>query len=137
MLEPYYKNYGRRCRPLRRPEGFSGCSSGWRGPRIFRLEPPGRFRAAGHSPRPRGIILNTPNNPSGRGSSTGGGGGAHWGVRDLGGGSFGSFEIEGVAALCLEHDLLAIPPIEIYEHILYVGGPQSHLAHLSRGVNYG
>jgi aspartate/methionine/tyrosine aminotransferase len=93
VLEPYYENYG--------PDAVL-CDAE---PVFLRLEGPD-FRLdpqalrALVTPRTRAIILNTPNNPSGR--------------------VFDREEMEGVAALCLEHDLLAITD-EIYEHILYEG----------------
>jgi aminotransferase len=58
---------------------------------------PDRLRAA-FSPRTKAIIVNTPNNPSGR--------------------VFTLAEMEAVAALCREFDALCITD-EIYEHILY------------------
>lgn len=93
VLEPYYENYG--------PDAVL-CDAE---PVFLRLEAPDfrldpqRLRAL-VTPRTRAIILNTPNNPSGR--------------------VFDREEMEGVAAVCLEHDLLAITD-EIYEHILYEG----------------
>lgn len=58
---------------------------------------PERLRAA-FSPRTKAIIVNTPNNPSGR--------------------VFTLAEMEAIAALCREFDALCITD-EIYEHILY------------------
>jgi aspartate/methionine/tyrosine aminotransferase len=58
---------------------------------------PDRLRAA-FSPRTKAIIVNTPNNPSGR--------------------VFSMSEMESIAALCREFDALCITD-EIYEHILY------------------
>ena len=93
VLEPYYENYG--------PDAVL-CDAE---PVFLRLEGPD-FRLdpqalrALVTPRTRAIILNTPNNPSGR--------------------VFDREEMEGVAALCREHNLLAITD-EIYEHILYEG----------------
>jgi aminotransferase len=52
------------------------------------------------TPRTRAIVLNTPNNPSGR--------------------VFDREEMQMVAELCQEHDILAITD-EIYEHIVYEG----------------
>ncbi len=52
------------------------------------------------TPRTRAIVLNTPNNPTGR--------------------VFSREELEGLAALCLKHDLIAFTD-EIYEHIIYEG----------------
>ncbi|HUF50644.1 MAG TPA: aminotransferase class I/II-fold pyridoxal phosphate-dependent enzyme [Longimicrobiales bacterium] len=50
------------------------------------------------SPRTRALIINTPNNPTGR--------------------VFTRVELEAIAGLCVEHDLIAFTD-EIYEHILY------------------
>ena len=52
------------------------------------------------TPRTRAIILNTPNNPTGR--------------------VFSHAELEAIAELCRRHDLIAFTD-EIYEHILYEG----------------
>jgi aspartate/methionine/tyrosine aminotransferase len=91
--EPFYENYGPDAilcdaRPvhlaLEAPD--------------FRLDP--ERVAALITPRTRAIILNTPNNPTGR--------------------VFDRDELEAVAELCRRHDLLAITD-EIYEHILYEG----------------
>jgi aspartate/methionine/tyrosine aminotransferase len=93
VLEPFYENYG--------PDAIL-CDAR---PVFLRLEAPD-FRLdvdalrALVTPRTRAIILNTPNNPSGR--------------------VFDRTELEGVAAICREHDILAITD-EIYEHILYEG----------------
>lgn len=56
--------------------------------------------ARAFSPRTRAIIVNTPNNPTGR--------------------VLTRAELEGVAALCIRHDAYAITD-EIYEHIRYTG----------------
>ena len=69
------------------------------------LEPPDfdfdpeRLRAA-FTPRTRAIVFNSPNNPSGK--------------------VFSRAELQAIAELCREHDLLAITD-EIYEHIVYDG----------------
>jgi aspartate/methionine/tyrosine aminotransferase len=52
------------------------------------------------TPRTRAIIINSPNNPSGR--------------------VFSRAELQGLADLCIEFDLLAITD-EIYEHLVYEG----------------
>lgn len=91
--EPFYENYG--------PDAILAGAT----PRFVTLEAPAfrldpdRLRAA-LTPRTRGIVLNTPNNPTGR--------------------VFDSEELEGVAALCREHDLIAVTD-EIYEYITYSG----------------
>jgi aminotransferase len=91
VFEPFYENYvpdaaisGARLVfvPLEEPD--------------FTFDPE-RLRAA-FSPRTKAIIVNTPNNPSGR--------------------VFTRQELETIAALCQEFDALCITD-EIYEHILY------------------
>jgi aminotransferase len=91
MFEPFYENYG--------PDAhLSGADR-----RIVPLYPPDwRFdrdelrRAFG--PRTKAIILNSPNNPTGR--------------------VFSREELLYIASLCQEFDALAITD-EIYEHIIY------------------
>jgi aspartate/methionine/tyrosine aminotransferase len=56
--------------------------------------------ARAFSPRTRAIIVNTPNNPTGR--------------------VFTRLELEGIAELCRKHDAYAVTD-EIYEHIRYTG----------------
>ena len=92
VFEPFYENYG--------PDTIlCGAKPVW-----IPLDPSGELDfdriAAAFNQRTRAIILNTPNNPTGRVYSR----------RDL----------EALAALCIEHDALAITD-EIYEHILYDG----------------
>jgi aminotransferase len=60
---------------------------------------PGRLARA-VTPRTKAIIFNSPNNPSGK--------------------VFSRADLQGIADLCLRHDLLAITD-EIYEHIVYDG----------------
>ena len=102
VFEPYYENYvpgvtmvgGRPVFvPLEEPD--------------FRVDPQ-RLRRA-FSPRTKGIIVNTPNNPTGRVLS-----------RD---------ELEVIASLCQEFDAVAITD-EIYEHIAYDGYQHISLATL-------
>jgi aminotransferase len=101
VFEPFYENYG--------PDAvLCGGRPVW-----IPLEPESpldfdRLRAA-ISSRTRAIILNTPNNPTGR--------------------VFDRDELEGVAALCRTHDLLAFTD-EIYEHIRYEGAEHVPLATL-------
>jgi aspartate/methionine/tyrosine aminotransferase len=93
IFEPFYENYG------------PGCIMSQAEPVYVPLEPPDfsfdpdRLRRA-VSPRTRAIIFNSPNNPSGK--------------------VFSRAELQLIADVCLEHDLLAITD-EIYEHILYDG----------------
>ena len=56
--------------------------------------------AAAFSDRTRAVIINTPNNPTGR--------------------VFSADELSGIAALCIQHDAYAVTD-EIYEHIVYTG----------------
>jgi aminotransferase len=91
VFEPFYENYV--------PDA---AISGARLVYVPLEEPsfavdPDRLRAA-FSPRTKAIIVNTPNNPSGR--------------------VFTLDEMETIAALCREFDALCITD-EIYEHILY------------------
>jgi aminotransferase len=102
VFEPVYENYG--------PEAIlSGAT-----PRYVTLHAPDwtfdpdDLRAA-VTPKTRAIILNSPHNPTGK--------------------VFSQAELEIVAALCREHDLLAITD-EIYEFITYDGVPHVPLASL-------
>jgi aspartate/methionine/tyrosine aminotransferase len=93
VFEPFYENYvpdaamsgARLVFVTLRGEGFS-------------FDPDELRRA--FSPRTRAIIVNTPNNPSGK--------------------VFTRAELQQIAALCQEFDTLCITD-EIYEHILYDG----------------
>src|SRR5688572_2156130 len=93
VMEPFYENYG--------PDAVL-CGAA---PVYLTLEAPGyeidgdRLRSL-ITPRTRAIVLNTPNNPTGR--------------------VFTRDEMETIASVCREHDLLAITD-EIYERILYQG----------------
>ncbi len=71
----------------------------------FRFRPE-ELRAA-FSPRTKAIIVNTPHNPSGT--------------------AFNREELERIAALCIEHDVLAITD-EVYEHIIYTGSAHLRLS---------
>jgi aspartate/methionine/tyrosine aminotransferase len=93
VFEPFYENYG--------PDAIlSGAT-----PRYVTLyEPdwtfdPGELAAA-FNDKTRAIIINTPNNPTGK--------------------VFSRAELEAIAALCRKWDAVAISD-EIYEHILYDG----------------
>jgi aspartate/methionine/tyrosine aminotransferase len=93
VFEPFYENYG--------PDAIlSGAT-----PRYVTLrEPDWTFDpdelAAAFNDRTKAIILNTPNNPTGK--------------------VFSRDELETIAALCRKWDAIAISD-EIYEHIIYDG----------------
>jgi aminotransferase len=107
IFEPYYENYG--------PDSIlSGAK-----PRFVSLRPPrdaegewtfdeGELRAAFHE-HTKAIIVNTPNNPTGR--------------------VFTRAELELIRDLCVKFDVLAITD-EIYEHILYDGTQHISMASL-------
>jgi aminotransferase len=93
VLEPFYENYGPDADiagarpvyvPLRPPEN------------VFDRD---ELRKA-FGPRTKAIIVNTPNNPTGR--------------------VFTRDELSFIASLCIEHDVVAVTD-EIYEHIRYEG----------------
>ena len=93
VFEPFYENYG--------PDAIlSGAS-----PRFVRLLPPdwsfdpGELARA-FSDRTKAIILNTPNNPTGK--------------------VFAREEFEAIRELCIRHEAFLITD-EIYEHMLYDG----------------
>ena len=102
VFEPFYENYG--------PDAIlSGAT-----PRYVTLHPPagpnGTWTfdpdelAAAFNEKTKAIILNTPNNPTGK--------------------VFTRDELEAIAALCRKWDAMAISD-EIYEHIIYDG--QEHI----------
>ena len=93
VLEPFYENYGPDAVLCGAAPVFVPLS-----PPGFRLDP-GRLRSA-VTERTRAIVVNTPNNPSGR--------------------VFDRSEMSAVADICTRHDILAITD-EIYEHIIYEG----------------
>ncbi len=106
IFEPFYENYG--------PDAIlSGAQ-----PRFVKLHPPSgegewsfdpRELRAAFNPKTKAIILNTPNNPTGK--------------------VFTRAELEQVRELCLEYDALAITD-EIYEHIIYDGAKHISIASL-------
>jgi len=102
IFEPYYENYG--------PDAIlSGAV-----PRFVRLrEPDWSFDpaelAAAFNDRTRAIVVNTPNNPTGK--------------------VFSRSELEQIASLCRKWGTIAITD-EIYEHILYDGAEHVSLASL-------
>ena len=67
-------------------------------PPDWRLDP--EALAAAVTPRTRLLLLNTPHNPTGK--------------------VFGAGELEQIAAVCREHDLVAVAD-EVYEHLVYEG----------------
>jgi aspartate/methionine/tyrosine aminotransferase len=91
IFEPYYENYG--------PDAIlSGAQ-----PRYVMLRPPDwtydpSELSGAFSPKTKAIIINTPNNPTGK--------------------VFSRVELEEIARLCIQWDCLAITD-EIYEHIIY------------------
>jgi aminotransferase len=107
VFEPFYENYG--------PDSvLSGAK-----PRFVKLRPPQtdgaewtfderELRAAFH-PETKAIIVNTPNNPTGK--------------------VFTRAELELIRDLCIQFDVLAITD-EIYEHILYDGTRHISIASL-------
>ena len=93
VLEPFYENYG--------PDAVLSQAK----PVFLPLEAPEYRLDRAHlesvvTEKTRAIVLNTPNNPTGR--------------------VFDREELQAVADVCREHDILAITD-EIYEHILYEG----------------
>jgi len=102
IFEPFYENYG--------PDGIlSGAT-----PRYVKLHTPGWYidfdeLAAAFNEKTKAIIINTPNNPTGK--------------------VFSKAEMEKIAALCIKWDTLAITD-EIYEHILYDDSVHISLASL-------
>jgi len=121
VFEPFYENYG--------PDAIlSGAK-----PRFVSLRPPQASKGEGggewtfdeqelreafqhktaqhkaHQSRTKAIILNTPNNPTGK--------------------VFSRKELELIRDLCVEYNVLAITD-EIYEHILYDGSEHISIARL-------
>ena len=93
VLEPFYENYG----PDAAISGATPVFVPLRPP-PFEFDPDELARA--FTPRTKAIIVNTPNNPTGR--------------------VFARAELETIATLCREHDVIAVTD-EIYEHIRYEG----------------
>ena len=91
VFEPFYENYG--------PDAIIAGAM----PRYVELRPPEWSfdpdeLAAAFTARTRGIIVNSPNNPTGK--------------------VFTRAELEAIAALCVENGVVAFTD-EIYEHIVY------------------
>jgi aminotransferase len=93
VFEPFYENYAPGCI-------IAGAVPIWvpLEPPEFNFDPERLKRAV--TPRTKAIIFNSPNNPSGK--------------------VFSRTDLQAIADLCIEHDLLAITD-EIYEHIVYDG----------------
>ncbi|MGA8366089.1 MAG: pyridoxal phosphate-dependent aminotransferase [Candidatus Acidiferrales bacterium] len=102
VFEPFYENYG--------PDAIlSGAT-----PRFVKLRPPvwtfdPKELAAAFGPRTKAIILNTPNNPTGK--------------------VFERAELEAIRDLCVRWNAFAITD-EIYEHMLYDGARHISMASL-------
>jgi aspartate/methionine/tyrosine aminotransferase len=102
VFEPYYENYG--------PDAIlSGAT-----PRFVKLRPPDwsydeRELAAAFGPRTKAIILNTPNNPTGK--------------------VFTRAELEFISSLFVRWNAFCITD-EIYEHILYDGAEHISMAQI-------
>lgn len=91
LFEPYYENY------------YAQIQIASAHPRFVSLKPPDfRFDEqeleAAFTPRTKAIIVNTPNNPTGR--------------------IFSMRELEIIGRLCVENDVVAISD-EIYQHLVY------------------
>ncbi|MBX7104679.1 MAG: aminotransferase class I/II-fold pyridoxal phosphate-dependent enzyme [Gemmataceae bacterium] len=102
VFQPYYENYG--------PDAqLSGAKPVWVDlhPPEWSIDPDELRRA--FSKKTRAIIVNTPNNPTGK--------------------VFTRAELELIAGLCREFDCYAITD-EIYEHIIYCDTPHISLASL-------
>ena len=102
VFEPFYENYG--------PDAILSSAA----PRVVKLRPPDWSfdedeLAGAFGPKTRAIILNTPNNPTGK--------------------VFSRRELEVIAELCQRHDAVAVTD-EIYEHILYDGSVHVPIATL-------
>jgi N-succinyldiaminopimelate aminotransferase len=97
-FEPYYDSYAASIAladAVRRPVTLRVCDGGY-------AFDPDELRAA-FGPRTRLVLLNSPHNPTGK--------------------VFTRAELELIAALCVEHDVIAVTD-EVYEHLVFDG---SHL----------
>jgi aminotransferase len=100
VFEPFYENYG--------PDAaMSGAA-----PRYVRMDWPEwtideEALKAAFTPKTKAVIVNTPNNPTGK--------------------VFSKDELDLIADLCSDHDIVAVTD-EIYEHILYDGARHLSLA---------
>jgi N-succinyldiaminopimelate aminotransferase len=96
LFEPFYDSY------------LAGVTMAGAVPRVVTLRPPSfGFDLAelerAFSPRTRAVVINTPHNPTGH--------------------VFGPQELEALARLCRQYDVIAISD-EVYEHLIFEG---SHL----------
>jgi aspartate/methionine/tyrosine aminotransferase len=102
VFEPFYENYG--------PDAIlSGAA-----PRFVKLQPPDwnydeRELAAAFGPHTKAIILNTPNNPTGK--------------------VFSRAELEFIRDLCVHWNAFCLTD-EIYEHIIYDGNEHISMARI-------
>jgi aminotransferase len=102
VFQPFYENYA--------PDAMlSGATPVWVSmhPPDWHLDFDDLCRA--FTPKTRAIILNTPNNPTGR--------------------VFTRSELAEIASLCVKHNVFALSD-EIYEHIIYNGQPHISIATL-------
>ncbi len=102
VFEPFYENYG--------PDAILSSAT----PRFVRLRAPDwsfdpAELAAAFNDKTRAIIVNSPNNPTGK--------------------VFSPAELKSIADLCQKHDVVAVTD-EIYEHILYDGAEHVPMATL-------
>jgi len=93
MFEPYYDSYAASV-------AMAGATR-----RVVQLRPPDYSfdadeLAAAITPRTRMVLLNSPHNPTGK--------------------VFSSDELDVIARLCVEHDLIAVTD-EVYEHLVFDG----------------
>jgi aspartate/methionine/tyrosine aminotransferase len=102
IFQPFYENYG--------PDALlTGARPVWvtLHPPDWRIDPDELRRA--FTPRTRALIVNTPNNPTGK--------------------VFNRAELELIAGLCQEHDVYVLAD-EIYEYIRYTDAPHVSIGSL-------
>ncbi len=108
VFEPFYENYGPDavlCGAVPRYVPLRPHEEG--GERRWGFDPDELARA--FTPRTRALVLNTPQNPTGK--------------------VFTREELEAIADLCVHHDVVAVTD-EIYEHIVFDGRSHTALATL-------
>jgi aspartate/methionine/tyrosine aminotransferase len=102
IFEPFYENYG--------PDVIiAGATARYVALRGAEFAIDRSELEAAFSPRTKAVVINTPNNPSGK--------------------VFTRAELEAIAALCIRYDTLAITD-EIYEHIIFDGAHHVSIASL-------